>query len=145
MSVDVKLYDGISRTPALDLAMRGWADTVDHGFGDGTLNVFSSIKAFVAFTENGRDMLPVGVLTWDEDAVLKRIWIYQGYVLPEFRGRGVYSALWAALVNHATANTKVVAIESATHIKNITMRAVANRLGRVEEAVTLRFDIARES
>lgn len=138
--ITIEFYDGLNGTPALDLAMRGWAETYEKGNSDGTLNVFSTLHAFVAYAPNGHDRLPVGVITFEVEKVSNRVWIYQGYTLPEFRGRGVYSAMWNSLVAHGI-EQKMKSIQSATHVRNIAMRAVAKKLGRYEESVVLKFDL----
>jgi len=140
--LDIQLLDGINNTPALGLAIRGWADCEERGLGDGTLNVHATMKAFLACAQNGREMIPAGVMTWEYDAALKRVWIYQSYVLPEFRGRGIYNLLWARMVEHAAIDLKAHSIQSATHIRNSAMRAIAARQGRFEECVVLRFNLA---
>lgn len=142
--IETKLFEGLNNTPALDLAIRGWADCMERGLGDGTLNVHSGLKAFVAFAMNGREQLPVAVTTFDYDKDLKRVWIFQSYTLPEFRGRGCYNALWSALVAHAIQELKASSIQSATHVRNIAMREIAKRQGRFEECVVLKFNLGTE-
>lgn len=139
--IEIKLFDGLNNTPALDLAVRGWADVQERNLGDGSLNVYASLQAFVAYVKNGHEILPVGVMTWEFDKTLKRVWIYQGYTLPEFRGRGVYNALWASMVAHAATELKALSIQSGTHVRNSAMRAIAKKQGRVEECVVLRYDL----
>lgn len=135
--------EGLNDTPAALLAVAGWVDTVEHGFGDGSLNMNSGLKAVIGYAANGRDMIPAGVITWDKNGE-SSVWIYQSYVIPEFRGRGIYRAMWEALIDHVTKELpKVRTINSATHIRNAAMRAIAKQQGRSEEAVTLRFDIFR--
>ena len=138
--IEIVLVDGLNNTPALDLAVRGWAECVEKGWGDGSLNVYASLKAFVAYAQNGREMIPAGVLTFDHDGPLKRIWIYQSYTLPEFRGRGIYNSLWSRMVEHAV-ELKAVSIQSGTHVRNSAMRAIAKKQGRFEECVILRFNL----
>lgn len=141
-AIRIEIVDGLNGTPAAELAVRGWCDVVERGLGDGSLNMSSSLKAVIGYAANGRDMLPVGVITWDSEGA--RIWVYQSYVQPEFRGRGVYIAMWHALVDHVTKEfPKARSIESATHIRNLAMREIAKKLGRREEAITLRYDIPR--
>jgi RimJ/RimL family protein N-acetyltransferase len=134
--------EALNGTPAATLAVKGWLELQEKGFSDGSLNMLGNMHAFVGYAENGRDMLPVGVITFTVE--IARLWIHQSYVLPEFRGRGVYSAMWAELVSHVTLNLpNIREITSAAHAKNQAMRAIAKRQGRVEEAVILRLDIPR--
>jgi RimJ/RimL family protein N-acetyltransferase len=136
----VAYYEHLNNTPALALAMKGWADVEERGLGDGTLSVYADSHAFVGYARNGRDLLPAGVITFSEEKNAGRLWIHQGYVVPEFRGRGLYSTLWCKLVEHAV-KLRASTIMSATHVRNEAMRAVARRQGRVEAAVMLRYDL----
>lgn len=140
----VVYYEHLNNTPALALAMRCWADIEERGLGDGTLSVYADSHAFVGYARNGRDMLPAGVITFSHEPQADRVWIHQGYVAPEFRGRGVYGALWRTLVEHA-GKLRAATIMSATHVRNEAMRAVARRQGRMEAAVMLRYDLERAS
>lgn len=140
--IDVKFLDGIGNTPALALAIKGWADCMERGLSDGQLNVWAAIKAFLAYAPNGREMLPVGVLTWDYDPAMRRLFIYQAYVEEEFRGRGVYTALWTSLIAHAVEKLpQGTYIALGTHIQNSAMRAICKKQGMVEEAVFLRLEL----
>lgn len=139
--IRVDFVDGINGTPAAELAVRGWLDTLEHGYSDGTINMQAELKAFIGYAQNGRDMLPVGVVTFFVDNA--RIWVQQSFVLPEFRGRGVYSAMWNELIGHAQDLPAVRSIESGMHVNNKAMRAIAARQGRRETAVILKVDIVR--
>lgn len=140
--VVVRSFTGLNNTPAAVLAVRGWLELVERGLGDGSLNMSYDLKAFVAYAANGRDQLPVGVMTWQFLEHCSEVLIHQSYVLPEFRGQGCYAALWECMVQRA-AELKAVAIVSGTHVRNAPMRAIASRQGRVEVAVTLRYDLPR--
>lgn len=138
---DVELVDIIAGTPALELALRGWVEINDQGLHDGTLNCYPHLKAILGYAMNGRDRLPVGVITFEHEAMQRRVWAFQVYVLPEFRGRGVFTAMWAKLVEHSTEILKARSIEMGTHVRNSAMRAAAKRTGSVEEAVFLKFNL----
>lgn len=141
--IEIKLFDGLNNTPALDLAIRGWAECVEKNLGDGTLNVYWSHKAFVAYAMNGKEQLPVAVMTWEHIEHTKTLWVNQSYTIPEFRGRGCYNALWNAVVAKAI-ELKVTSVQSGTHIRNEAMRKIAKKQGRYEEFVTLRFNLGTE-
>jgi RimJ/RimL family protein N-acetyltransferase len=122
--------------------VRGWLDNVEHGLSDHELNMGANLQAFIGYIGNGRDMVPAGVITWNVDAA--RIWVHQSYVLPEFRGRGLYSAMFAELLKHVREKLpNVRSIQSATHVNNKAMRAIAARQGRQEVAIIIKIDIAR--
>lgn len=137
----VELIDIITGTPALALALQGWAEINANGLGDGILNCHASYKAVLGSAQNGRDAVPVGVLTYDFEPLLRRVWVYQAYVHPEFRGRGVYTAMWAKLVEHSAEVLKAQSIQMGTHVRNSAMRAVAKHTGCIEEAIHLRFNL----
>lgn len=139
-SIEVRAFDGINNTPAAKLAVCGWLDTAERGLGDGALNMSWDHKAFVAYCANGRDMLPVGVLTWRFLDFIRELHIIQSYVLPDFRGRGCYAAMWDCVVQQA-GELKAVAVVSGVHMRNSTMRAIAAKQGRIEAAVTLRYEL----
>lgn len=139
--LDIELLAGIYETPALTLAVAGWAECQEKGWGDGTLNIFSDIKAFLARVRVGQEIVPAGVLTFDYQPPFKRVWIYQSYVIPEMRGRGVYTAMFNKLVEYSIADLKAVSIQSGTHVRNTAMRAIAKKQGRYEECVTLRMNL----
>jgi L-amino acid N-acyltransferase YncA len=61
-------------------------------------------------------------------------------VIPECRGLGIYRLLFAALVEKAR-ELKRPTIWSATAANNHHMRDVAKKQGRVEVAVTFRFEV----
>lgn len=138
--IEVRLFDGVNNTPAAELAVRGWLDVVERGFGDGSLNMGHDQKAIVAYAMNGREQLPVGVMTYRLLDWCREVLICQSYVLPEFRGRGCYTAMWERMVLEA-AELKAVAIVSGTHTRNQAMRTIAAKQGRVEVAVSLRYEL----
>jgi RimJ/RimL family protein N-acetyltransferase len=139
--IEVVLYLGLTGTPALELAIRGWAEMQEKGHGDGTINVHSFLNAFVGYAPNGRESLPVSVATFSYDPDLKRVWLFQAYTLPEFRGRGVYNAVWKKLVEHSIVDLKAQSIQLGTNVRNTAMRAVGKKQGMSEEGIILRYDL----
>lgn len=140
--IQVIHYDRLNNTPAVRLATLGWLDGNSRGLGENVVNLYSCLKAFVAFAPNGRDLLPAGVMTYDVIENTNEFFIYQSYVLEEFRGRGLYTAMWNSIVAKGIQD-KVHRIKSATSMRNIAMRSIAQRQGRVEEAVTLTFELGQ--
>jgi GNAT superfamily N-acetyltransferase len=140
MTISVRLFDRLNNTPAAELATRGWLECVEKGWTDGSLNASSDQKAFVAYVENGREVLPAGVMTWKHFGDTNEIYVFQSFVVPEFRGRGVYTALWQSMVSKAI-DLKASAICSGTHSQNRAMRTIAAKQGRREQFVMLRFDL----
>lgn len=140
MSIEVKEYPRLANTPALRLAMLGWVDVFERGLGERTCNVYSNLKGLVAFAPNGKDLIPAGVMTYDHTEHNNEIFIYQSYVIPEFRGIGCYTALWNAMVAKGI-ELKAAKICSATSMRNSAMRAIAARQGRTEDFVYTSFNL----
>ncbi|MGJ5149834.1 GNAT family N-acetyltransferase [Bradyrhizobium sp. HKCCYLR1023] len=134
-AIGITHFDHLDGTPACRLALRGqWETAAAVGADEVGLHYsFSAILASV-------DGEPVGVIVWDDQPKQGRIWLQLGYVVPEWRGRGVYSRLWIELTQKAR-ELKRSAIWSATGTGNATMRAVAKAQGRREVAVSLRYDV----
>lgn len=121
------------------LAARGWLEGVERGFsGSNEFNMNHNYRSLLALVPNGRDKVPAGVITWSITG--NEAFLFQSYVDPEFRGRGVFTALWNELVAQAV-NMRLTKIQSFVHASNVTMRAIAKRQGRREEAVVTSFDV----
>lgn len=141
-AVECIIVDGLNGTPAAELAVRGWLEMVESGLSDGTLNMAGSMQAVIGYAPNGRDMLPVGVITFAVE--LGYVWVNQSFVVKDFRGRGVYTAMFSALHRHVVDELPAVrSIRSATSVKNKVMRQIAHKQGRREEAIILHLDIQR--
>lgn len=136
MTLSTTFYDGLSRTPAYELAITGHLELLERGRAENVVAVLWDHKAVVGFV----DGLPVGVITFQHTAWMKQIDIAIGYVRPEFRRRGLYRAMWAALVEKAQ-ELKAEVIFGGTAIDNAELRATAKALGRVEMAVVLKFTV----
>jgi GNAT superfamily N-acetyltransferase len=122
------------------LAVKGWLELQEKGYGDGRLPFHTDMQALMAISANGQDPIPVGIMVFTVDTVLSRLWIDLSFVSPEFRGRGVYTAMWEALVSIAR-QAGIATIESATATSNTTMRAVARKQHREEKAVWMVFKV----
>jgi GNAT superfamily N-acetyltransferase len=133
--VQISHYAGIDGTPAVGLALRGQHECIAAG-GDQAVGLHHSYQAILATV----DAEPIGVIIWFEQKEQHRIWLQLGYVLPEYRGRGIYSMLWDQLVDKAR-ELKQPAIWSGTAVGNATMRGVARKQGRKEVAVSLKFEV----
>lgn len=145
MSIDVEILhvdDGLNGTPAARLAVQGWIDVAERGLGEAgdVLNVHWTMKAIVAVVPNGQEKLPVGVLTYEKLDATRTLFISQVYVLPEFRGRGVYTAMFDAAMTRAF-DLGVAKIMLGTHVRNSAMRAIAQKHGGVETTVMVTFDV----
>ena len=137
--IDLKIdvHECASAAPqAIELCLRGWNELFAKGLTDGRLAFHAQMSAVVANAANGRDYEPAGVVLFGLEPEFKRCWITLSYVKEEYRGRGVYSAMYVGLRAEAL-RMGIRTIESATHIRNQAMREVAKRQGRLEEFVIL--------
>jgi GNAT superfamily N-acetyltransferase len=129
-------YIGLNRTPALPLAVRGWFALIEADHCSNYVQVTADQNALVAFVDD----TAAAVLTYRYEPSLKEFQVGIGYTLPAYRGQGLYSALWAALVARAQ-QVEVVHIASAVFLNNGAMRAVAQAQGRIERTVTLDYTV----
>ncbi|MGJ5163200.1 GNAT family N-acetyltransferase [Bradyrhizobium sp. HKCCYLR1051] len=138
VAISLTHFDHLDNTPAVRLALRGHWETAE-AQGVDEVGLHYSYNAILASV----DAEPVGVIVWEDQPKQGRIWLQLGYVVPEWRGRGVYSRLWIELTQKAR-ELKRASIWSATGTGNARMRAVAKAQGRREIAVSLRWDVPGE-
>lgn len=121
---------------AVQLCLNGWNDLFVRGLTDGRLVFHDGMSAIIGFTQNGKDEVTAGVVLFGVEREFKRTWITLAYVHDEFRGRGVYRAMYDA-VRALSKASGVRSIEYATHLRNDRMRNVSKRMGCAEEFVIL--------
>ncbi|MEH2474579.1 GNAT superfamily N-acetyltransferase [Nitrobacteraceae bacterium AZCC 2161] len=125
----------MDNTPATAIAVRGQAELMAE-FGSRFIGLYWEYNAITA-TVDGQ---VVGVIVWHEEKHNHRLWLQLGYVVPEWRGKGIYTFLWNELVAKA-GKLKYGSIASGTSIDNYRMRAVAKTQGRVEVGVNMSFPV----
>lgn len=135
----IEHYEGLNRTRAIGIAVRGWHHMLEDGFAGDTIEIVWDHNAFVAFDFYGQ---AAGVLTYAKLDHRKEWSICIGYVLPEKRRSGIYSKLWEALLERATAHG-VSVITSSTSLHNTAMRDTARHQHRTERAIALEYRIRR--
>ena len=133
---EIRHYNGLNRTPALVLAVRGWMALIDAGHCSDYVQVYAEQDALVIFV----DGVAAGVLTYRHVLLGKELMVGIGYIADAYRGQKLYGQLWNSLVEKAK-ELGAVHISSATFIENDQMRAVAQKQGRVERTVTLDYDV----
>jgi GNAT superfamily N-acetyltransferase len=136
--IDVRLFDTMNTAPASQLAVAGWLHVEQSGFGTGELNTDSGYKAFVAYLPEGRDSVPVGVMTWDY--MHDTMTIYQVFVVEEYRGRGVFRAM----LDEATAKAielNIKMIQTSTSVKHKAAMEVFRKTGFAPARVTLSLEV----
>lgn len=131
--------EGINRTPALAIALEGYAWLLGQGFAEPIIPVSWETNAIVGYGSSGG---PLGVITFDHMKWRKEIHIGIGYVHPMARGQGLYLTMWNALVAHAQ-SVGALQIWGNTDLRNERMRSVAKSLGRVEVGVMIKFDVPK--
>lgn len=132
-------YAEISRTDAVGLAIEGHAYLLSAGLSEAIPQIGWDSSAIVGYIQG----LPQGVITFGHTKWAKQLDISVGYVREEARGRGLYRAMWNALVAQARV-LGVPVIMGNTDMSNDFMRAVARKLGRTEIGVILKFDVPQE-
>lgn len=137
--IAIEHFDGIVGTPALTIAVRGWADILEAGFASPHMwPLAHDNEAFVAVDDMAG---PVGVLTFSHQKWSKEIVVTLGYVRQAHRRRGIYDQLWKALVKHAR-KIKVSRISGGLAVSNSAMRATAKAQGRLDETIGIVFYLA---
>lgn len=130
-------FASIVNTAALEVAVDAWHALQEAGHCGGLVLISWDDSALLAMHPGG---LPMGVITYRAKPEWRAIEVWLGFVYPDFRGRGVYRALWNELVKVAMFEG-AAEIVSGTHAANTAMRAVAAKLGRTESGVYLRYAV----
>lgn len=137
MTASLRILQGtVGQMPeACALLLDGQRELVAGGLSDMRVQIFPGMTCLLAsVTTNGRDFVPSGVMAYYHDEAQSRMWIEMSYVPAEARGQGIYKTMYAALKRMAI-EKRCRSIESGTHVKNTTMRAVYKRMGRQETFV----------
>ena len=136
-SITIRHYDGPNRTSGALILHRAEYELVRDGL---MIPIFQTGYEDQVITAETEDGVAVGVISYAHAKWAKHIDLKIGYVTPEFRGKGVYRRLWAALVEKAQ-ELKVKEIMGNTHMENSTLRSAAKAFGRAEVGVVLRFEV----
>ncbi len=105
-----------------------------HGWGMGAPG-WDSNALYIA--DDGK---PVAVLVWSVQDWKQEAHIGLGYVLPGYRGRGLYTQLWNALIEEAKTR-KLRSIASGTHPDNKAMQAISEKQGRKVDSIGYRYEL----
>jgi GNAT superfamily N-acetyltransferase len=136
MTYEIKHYDGINYTPAIQLIVEAQADLLRTGKSEPLLSALWDNQVVAAFEGD----YCIGVITWNYSAWVKTASINIGYVDKNYRRKGIYRMLWDELVIKAR-EKGAVNITGSTHLDNAAMRAAAKALGRIESSVNLLYRI----
>lgn len=141
--IHIQHWEGIENTPALPIALRGQLECAAAGGAQevGLHYSYNAITATIVGEFAGRPVSEVvGVIVWHAQKEQHRIWLQLGYVVPECRGRGVYSHLWRALIGKAK-ELGVNYIDSGTSRDNDRVLQIASHQGREVHAILLRYKL----
>ncbi len=126
-------------TPFLGLAVQVHAALLEEGFADPEAPMVSwDTSAVVALS--GHELTSAGIITYVEMKWRNCFDIGMGYVLPDWRRRGIYRHMWDELVLVAQ-DKNVCKIYGAIKITNAPMLKVAIALGRRVESQTVVLDV----
>jgi GNAT superfamily N-acetyltransferase len=125
---------------AVVLIVSGQADLLARGLADSRLEISQAWQCVMVKVDRDRDLVPAGIIAFTVDEARSLVWVQMSFVVPEFRGQGVYRFMYEALRAIAKQH-RCRTIEGATHIKNTVMRSVAKKLGRTECAIILTEEI----
>lgn len=123
---------------AARLACAGWLELSEKGWTDDEPNIHGSHPCILASAPDGQQSVPAGVVVFQRQP--GAIFAYLSYVAPEFRGRGVYTAMLDEL-RAVAVNCGASYVDSAVAGANAPMRAIAKKQGRSEHAVVYRLDV----
>jgi GNAT superfamily N-acetyltransferase len=125
-------------TPILGFAVRVHAAMLEEGWADATTAmVYHNTRAVVAMIEVGE---PVGIITYDYVEHARNVNIGLGYVIADYRRRGIYKMMWSVLCEEARM-LGAARVFSMVHAKNIAMLKVCSALDRRVESHNIVFDL----
>lgn len=118
----IKHQEHINGTRAIKLALKAWLELLEKGYSTNNLPIEDNPAIVAWFGEH-----PVGFISYNNEGDC--LFIETGYILPEFRERGLYSDMFNALVRKAT-SLNISQIASWIEPINTKMVAIAKRQGR---------------
>lgn len=131
----------------LELCVHAWSDLLKNKLVKNNINVLSSYTKFLtAYVEDEAEesgRRAVGVLAISDMDWCGTYNINLGYVIPEYRQKGVYTVLWNVLVDLAQ-QKNYGTIEGSTHSDNDPMRAHMKKMGREETSRNFVFVVPHE-
>lgn len=140
MVFELAYFDTVTGTKAVPIAVRGWHYLLEHDLVDpGAVMLAWDHKAFVASAPGD---IPVAVLTFQHIEWKKEFYVNIGFTDVQYRCRGAYKQLWAALVLKAQ-EMNVKKITATTKIANNDMQSVAEALGRKIVGYYIDFDVPK--
>lgn len=134
--VVIKTVHEVACTPLMLILARATLELAENGYDGGTTPFSWNSSAIYAEC----DGKIVGVLAWKRIDWQKQLWIEVGYVLPDYRRRGIYRKMFERLVEKAKA-LSVRSIAGGVDPDNLAMRHVADSLGRKATSITYEYEL----
>jgi GNAT superfamily N-acetyltransferase len=140
MTIEIEHFETFSICPAAELVARYWLELIENGFAGNVASLPAQFDdhAIVAFD----GLKPVGFILWAEIDWCGEASIRSGFVLFNYRRKGIYTALWNALVAK-TRELKMHHIASGVHVRNQAMIATAAKQGREQQGLIYHFDLGK--
>jgi GNAT superfamily N-acetyltransferase len=138
--IEIVHYKKTNGSPAIPILVKAWAELLEKGFISSSVPVGAEHEVFAAKA----DGTIVGVITFYKAEWHNCMWLQLGYVLPEYRNRGIYRKLWNHLVEHSKTQG-VATIDGGVDINNTEMLKVAERLGRKAVSITVSYPLEQIS
>ena len=125
MNLTLKSLDKPNNSPLAAIIVQAQAELVQSGYSDGSDSVDWTCKVLYAEV----DGVLAGLICWKASEWMQEAQISLGYVLPAYRGQGIYTRLFAALEAEAI-KAKLRSITGYTHVTNYPLQAAAVSQGR---------------
>ena len=123
----IRHVERINGTPLVPVAIEAWRELLVSGWAADEVLLNWDLKAFYA--EQAGSLRITGILLYEDLEWKNALHISLGYVIPNYRRAGIYRQLWNALVEKAREKGRG-RILGTSHVRNETMRAVHEALGR---------------
>lgn len=137
LPLNIKRVKQLGGTPHLGFALRAYAACIEEGVVSARELPFGwDARGLVAYVRDE----PAGVLVYGTAPWSQTYHVIFGFVLPDFRRRGIYRALFDELTCVAM-DEGVAAITGTVAVGNKGMQAVMTRLGRAPETITYGFEV----
>lgn len=136
----IERIEGVNDPRVIPIAAEGWNAIVQDGQAESTTILSWDQNAIIAH-EEGK---VIGVIVYKDQEWRKELHLVLGYVLPDYRRKGVYGALWGELVLIAQ-ETKRPRIAGGTHVNNTSMQAVMEKLGREPVFISYYYDVPEKA
>jgi GNAT superfamily N-acetyltransferase len=124
--IKISFYRSIISSGESPFILRAYADTIEAGFASRDEFILNDDMRVLLARSGDKQ---AGVLIFGRWESYDTLWVWLGYVAPEFRRQGIYRALWARLVKMAKSED-IRKIGGAARVNNAAMARLNRELGR---------------